>query len=114
MQRRFVALAIGEQLRERDVAIYVAVNEAWARITGPGEPLLTPSESNDRIEVVFLEAHNITTVEQRSLRIDRTGPKPRLVPLDAPFDKMERAKVHPGGTWSGLLQPLGESPVKIH
>ena len=103
-QRRLVALAIGKQLREWDIVTYVVVNEVWTATTDRGEPLVKPSESPDRIEAVFLQAHNITTVEHRILRIDRTGPKPQLVPLD----EMEGAKAAPGGTWDGLLQPPGE------
>ena len=104
MQRRFVALAIGEQLRERDVAIYVAVHEVWMATSEPGEPLVRPSESPDRSEGVILEAHNAATAEHRIFQTDRTGPKPQLVPLA----EMEGAKYAPGGTWDGLLQPPGE------
>ena len=89
----------------------VLVLESWMTVARPGEtsvPMLPPSQSPDRQEVVVIQAEGAGTRDAVLLQIqrDRKGKFSGLAAADAPqFDEMT-------GRFTGLFPPKPPTPEK--
>jgi hypothetical protein len=107
IQRRLLALQIGNKMRENGAIAYAVAHEVWLASTPMGEaPKSLPSQNPNREERVWIQAHNAAAKEFRVFLIDRTAAPHRLL-RDKEFDD---APWNPGGTWDNLLA----DPGKVH